>query len=307
MKTIYKFLYLATLFAAVSSCDRDYIADEPQLYNAEPYVAFTSQGVTVSESQSVSFGDGSSENQPNVAVLEIKRSAGDLTRELTVNVSYTAQYVSDTIPLDPNESFNLLTEESITFEAGETVKQFSVSTVNDDLPYGNKVIDVTITSVSDNAYSIGYPGPNGLFSAASITIADDDCIFEASTFVGTYTVNDPFSTTSYEMTLELVDAETNTFSITNVNNWPAFISSFGPRTIQVVFNPDPTAGFVIAIPEQRPTPGITSGGTPFYYTGNGTYSPCSGDITLNYIMNIGAPSAGGSSTYFAGTLVGTKN
>lgn len=191
MKSInyYKSLLVtAALAFGILSCD-----DSSEFVTFDqPYVAFEESTVSISEATATTSADGVSVKTGTVHNIEIRRSSTNLDEPLTVNLSAQAKYLDDNEYVsagdDASDAVRFAGDiSSVTFQPGEVRKSFEVITDDDDLSSGDKMVTVTITSVSDDKYNIGYE--EATFSATTeITVVDDDCPIDLATFEGNYKI-----------------------------------------------------------------------------------------------------------------------
>ncbi|WP_436517509.1 hypothetical protein [Ekhidna sp. To15] len=240
---ILKIFFLTILTASIIfSCTETEFAS----VGDQKFVAFSSTSLSVGESSSSSDLNGASTIGSNSVDIIVLRSTSDLSQALTVSINASAEYLeqSDFADLgeDASSEFSVSKDlGSLVIPAGEASARFSVITVDDVFPKGNKSLTLTITDVSDNSYNIG--NANLAKSAvASVTLVDDDCPITIADWYGTYkveeaftTVNDPnglgfFFAESYQLTFSENPSDVTLTSVI-VTNSPGFDEYFPDGTI----------------------------------------------------------------------------
>jgi predicted RNA-binding protein with TRAM domain len=163
MKYINKHIYVSLFAFAMFlwSCGDE----EPILYSEGDFVAFNARTATISENG-------------GTRTVQINRSTRDLSGTLTVQLSVSAEYTTTTSFFDQGDEASgtyALSGTEVTFAEGESVLTVDLNAIDDVNASGNKLVNISITSVSDNSYAVGTPGPDQLFSTYAITLVDDDC------------------------------------------------------------------------------------------------------------------------------------
>jgi len=168
---------VAAIFAG---CDTLDFEEPDKTLDAPNYVTFEDGSASVSEAVGE---DGLS--------VQIKRSNAD--QSLTVVLSVESTFVDS--EEDASDEFSITPSNlEVTFAEGEYLSStLQIVPVNNDFSDGDKLVTVTIESVSSNDFVIGYPGPAQLNSSTDITIVDDDCPIDFAGWEGTYTVEEVFT------------------------------------------------------------------------------------------------------------------
>jgi hypothetical protein len=210
MNTIKTTKLLVAIFmvaAIFAGCDTLDFEEADKTLDAPDYVTFQDGSASVSEAVG---DDGLS--------VQLNRSNAD--QSLTVVLSVESTFVgseedaSDEFTVDPS---NL----EVTFAEDEYTTTFQILPVNNDFSDGDKLVTVTIESVSSSEFVIGYPGPDQLNSASDITIVDDDCPIDFAGWEGTYNVAEVFTAGTNEgSTLAGIFGETYLLEISQDDSDP---------------------------------------------------------------------------------------
>jgi hypothetical protein len=210
MKNYYHKIVTVLILAGLSltSCE-----DLTSLYEGPDFVAFQQRSITIDEVRNVVFADGTSQQTPATAVIEIFRSTVDLSNPLTVNFSVQGIFVDDSDFYNAGDNaagtFNISHDGSIVIPAGQPKASITVTSINDEDATGNRRITLTITGTSDAKFNLGYPGGNDAQSM-NVTVIDDDCPFDIAEWLGTYNV----SRTLYGTTAGAISVATFTVTAT---------------------------------------------------------------------------------------------
>jgi hypothetical protein len=145
----------------------------------EKYVAFTTSSASLAESSLVQTADGDASIVDNSLVITLVRSTTDFSNPLTVSISEEAVYLSDSDFANAGEDASIHYKvdkdlSSLTFPAGEAFVSFTVTSIDDLIPFGDKSVTFTITSVSDDNFRIGQQ-ESAIRSSFSLILVDDDC------------------------------------------------------------------------------------------------------------------------------------
>lgn len=192
LNKLYTFLIAAMLMVSIGCTET-----ETQAVFDGSFVAFTVAETSILEGSSGSI------------TLEVNMAGPLLSNDLTVE--YTATAVTGSagnFTLSDNTG-------TLVIPAGEvsaTVDFFPVNNFDED---GDKLIEITITSVSEDL-TIGLPGPDENNKTVAITISDDDCAFDlVGDYAGTYTVAEVFTSgTNAGLTLAGAFGETYAVELT---------------------------------------------------------------------------------------------
>lgn len=184
MKRIYLLIILAAFFAGCE--DTSEFAKVEDSLGA--YVSFSENSAAFSENSATTSADGTSVVAGNSYAVEIFRSTSDLSSPLTVSISADVVFASTTdfanAGDDASSTVAFSTDvSSLTFEAGEAFKQFTITSFNDDFSSGDKSITLSIT----NAGGLNV-GSQGLGGSIALTVVDDDCPIDLASFEGEYTM-----------------------------------------------------------------------------------------------------------------------
>ncbi len=194
MKKLYSIIMsLSILMMALSCDDSEFETTEDNLGR---YVAFTESSVSFQESSVTTTADGLSAVAGNTQSITIIRSSSDLSGALTVNMNVSVVFTSDTEFADAGDDASstvVFSEDlsSITIPNGEASKTITITALNDNFSAGDKLITLSMTSVSESSYSLGQQQTRNVID---VTVIDDDCPIDlAGEFVGSYTLSEEFT------------------------------------------------------------------------------------------------------------------
>lgn len=276
MKNIYSSYYLLFLigvFLFTVSCQKDDGLEVGKItYKGQSFVAFDGASASVSESSL----DPSS--------IKVLRGSTDASQPL--EVSYTVSSLYQDSNGNANGTFTIENSGTLTIPAGEFSGIIGVRPVDNGASDGNKLITITLSSVSNSAVNVGYPGPEGLSKTFSVTIEDDDCPLVLEDLTGTFDVvigGTSFWDPNWEHTCEIsLGEEPNTLVISNfwdIENVGA--ASYSDIVVQI----DP-ATLTASVPDQEFYVNAT-GATRSVSTdplAPGSVSTCNLAFTLNFII-----------------------
>ncbi len=155
------------------------------------YVAFTVSSASVNEAVAVTTQDGISTTTNGYYTVNVIRSSSDVSADLTVNFTVAGTFVSTSDFADAGDdaasTFASSAAGSVVIPAGKSQAAFTITAINDLFSSGNKEVVVTITGASASNYQLGY-AQSGLGESLTLTIIDDDCPIDLSTFAGTYSM-----------------------------------------------------------------------------------------------------------------------
>jgi hypothetical protein len=245
--------------------------EERAFYEGENFVVFDAGLSSVAE------------NATSPLTVKIIRSSG--AESATVDYSVSSFYTEDSTQ-SADATFTLSDASSITFAAGELVKEVTLTPIDNSTNDGNKVINITLTNISTAGVSVGLPGAAQNDNAFSITIADDDCAFPS--LVGTYTsLNSAASPggcsgRTFSVDITLVSTQNAslgqyTYKATDITGG-LYGSCYGDGVNPGNFTTD---GFSITMTDQ---PDVVYGGDVFNGTGN---IECDGSFTIDWSNGFG--------------------
>lgn len=161
------------------------------------YVAFSAASVSLPESSLTTTQDGAASVTNNSTEITVIRSSSDVSADLTVNFTITSEFTSTTAFADAGDdaasTFQVSDDGTVIIPAGKGSASFTITSINDLFSSGNKALTLTITGTSNSNLQLGYKD-GGLTSDLSLTIVDDDCPIDIDDWVGTYTVEEAFTT-----------------------------------------------------------------------------------------------------------------
>jgi len=160
MINIGRFSILALILLGVS-CD----TYEPPLYDGPEFVNFEQRETTVREDE---------------GVARIRVNIGGAKTIGPVSIQYTVKPNDNAVAL-----YTIKDEGSLTITGGESFAEIEITPVNNAIPDGEKIVELTIISVNNVNYNIGFPGPDALNATIAVKIIDDDCPLDRSFITGT--------------------------------------------------------------------------------------------------------------------------
>jgi len=149
------------LVLTVAACD----TYEPPYYDGPEFVNFEERETTIRE------GEGEAHIKVNIGGA---RTIGPVT------IQYTVKPNDNAVAL-----YSIENEGSLTIPGGENSAVIKITPLDNALQDGEKIVELTIISVNNVNYTIGFPGPDRLNSTITIKIIDDDCPLDRSFITGT--------------------------------------------------------------------------------------------------------------------------
>lgn len=143
------------------SCD----TYEPPLYEGPEFINFEQRAANIRE------GEGAAKIKVNIGGA---RTIGPVT------IQYTVKPNDNAVAL-----YSIENEGSLTIPGGENSAEIEITPVDNAILDGEKIVELTIISLNNVSYDIGFPGPDALNSTIAITIIDDDCPLDLSFITGT--------------------------------------------------------------------------------------------------------------------------
>lgn len=155
---------------------------------------------------------------PSSQVSEADAGAGNVM--IPISISTETANRDDAVTIEVSVSgdavegvhYNLISPTSLNIPAGQFTANIELEILQNNLTDGGGELNFEIVSNSANI-DIGFPGPDALNSAHTLTIGDDDCVFDISVFEGTYDVNEDNGAFLYTAEVSITGA--NTISVTN--------------------------------------------------------------------------------------------
>jgi len=154
-------LVISGLILVGVSCD----TYEPPLYDGPEFVNFEQRETTIRE------GEGAAKIRVNVGGA---RTIGPVTVQYTVKPNDNAV-----------ELYEIENEGSLTISGGENFAEIEITPIDNAIPDGDKIVELTIISLNNVNYNIGFPGPDALNATIAVKIIDDDCPLDRSFITGT--------------------------------------------------------------------------------------------------------------------------
>ncbi|MFO7256377.1 MAG: hypothetical protein DIU61_001705 [Bacteroidota bacterium] len=140
-----------TLVMMVASCD----TYEPPKYEGPEFVHFEEREVIVREEEG---------EVPIIVNIGGVRPLGPVTIQYTVAPNDAAV-----------DLYTIKDEGTLTIPGGENSGAIQFTPEDNPFMDGEKIVELTIISVSNSNYTIGFPGPDRLNATTTIKIIDDDC------------------------------------------------------------------------------------------------------------------------------------
>lgn len=119
----------------------------------------------------------------------IREGEGEALIKVNIGGARTIGPVSIQYTVKPNDNavalYVIEDEGSLTIPGGENSAAIKITPVDNAIPDGEKTVELTIISVNNVNYTIGFPGPDRLNATTTIKIVDDDCPLDRSFITGT--------------------------------------------------------------------------------------------------------------------------
>ncbi len=198
MKNLIKILFLSLATVFFTACDNDdeivnFLQTENYVYLSDANPGTVGEGAVRTPA-----ADGSAVVTNNRASLRVERTGASTDAPLDVTITVTSAYTTTTDFKDEGDdassTFSVDFEGTVTIPAGRSFATFSMSINDDVISEGNKAVTFAITGVSDNSYTVGFPGEDVTNTAHTIVIEDDDCpidivndwegVYEVTEFIG---------------------------------------------------------------------------------------------------------------------------
>lgn len=143
------------------SCD----TYEPPLYDGPEFVNFEQRETTVREDE---------------GAAKVRVNIGGARTIGPVSIQYTVKPNDNAVAL-----YTIENEGSLTIAGGESFAEIELTPVDNNIADGEKIVELTIISVNNVNYNIGFPGPDALNRTIAVKIIDDDCPLDRSFITGT--------------------------------------------------------------------------------------------------------------------------
>jgi len=138
---------------------------EPPYYEGPEFVNFEARETSIRES------DGAA---------KIKVNIGGARKLGPIAVQYTVKPNDNAVAL-----YTIENEGSLTIPGGESFAEIEITPVDNAIADGEKIVELTIISLNNVNYTIGFPGPETLNATIAVKIIDDDCPLDRSFITGT--------------------------------------------------------------------------------------------------------------------------
>ena len=194
--------------------------EERVLFDNENYVAFKASSGSVLEAADAVTADGVVSESVGQFPITIYRSSKDISQEISVSLSQTSQYLTDSDIAnagdDASSTFKITRDISdLVIPAGATSVSFVVLTNDNEDIDGDKRITFSIESVSGGNYTIGTKQSAGKSSSFSLTINDDDFFCPRNSLANAISTEYDVGYATYAVSIDLVgpDGPCLTFDI----------------------------------------------------------------------------------------------
>ena len=195
MKTQLVFIW-ALLFSIIWSCE----TYEPPVYSEPEFVNFQDSAKSVREDE---------------GVAKIRVNIGGALNIAPITVEYSVVANDNAVAL-----YTIKDEGTLTIPGGQGYAEIELTPVNNALPDGEKIVEITITNLSGGDYVIGFPGPDRLNGTTKINIIDDDCPLDRSFIAGDAISGALVSETSLEIVDEGDEAQGPFFNEVTIKEHP---------------------------------------------------------------------------------------
>lgn len=138
---------------------------EPPLYDGPEFVNFEQREIRIREDE---------------GVAGIRVNVGGARTTGPITVQYTVKPNDNAVAL-----YGIKNEGSLTIPGGENFAEIEITPVDNLIPDGEKIVELTIISLNNVNYDIGFPGPDALNRTITVRIIDDDCPLDRSFITGT--------------------------------------------------------------------------------------------------------------------------
>jgi hypothetical protein len=167
------------------------------------------------EPEFINFEDSASSVREDEGTALIRVNVGGALNISPVTIQYTVTANDNAVAL-----YNIKDEGTLTIPGGQGYADIELTPVNNALPDGEKLVELTIINLNGGDYVIGFPGPDKLNSTTKINIIDDDCPLDRSFIAGDAISGALVSETSVEIVEEGEEADGPFFSEVTIKEHP---------------------------------------------------------------------------------------
>jgi hypothetical protein len=168
-----------------------------------------------SEPEFINFEDSASSVREDEGTALIRVNVGGAVNISPVTIQYTVTANDNAVAL-----YNIKDEGTLTIPGGQGYADIELTPVNNALPDGEKLVELTIINLNGGDYVIGFPGPDKLNSTTKVNIIDDDCPLDRSFIAGDAISGALVSETSTEIVEEGEEADGPFFSEVTIKEHP---------------------------------------------------------------------------------------
>ncbi|HEX5171478.1 MAG TPA: hypothetical protein VFW11_20010 [Cyclobacteriaceae bacterium] len=168
-----------------------------------------------SEPEFVNFQDSASSVREDEGTAKIRVNIGGPLNVGPITVQYSVVANDNAVAL-----YNIKDEGTLTIPGGQGYAEIELTPVNNALPDGEKIVELTIITLNGGNYVIGFPGPDKLNSTTKIKIIDDDCPLDRSFIAGDAISGALVSETSLEIVEEGEDPQGPFFNDVTIKEHP---------------------------------------------------------------------------------------
>jgi len=246
-------IYFCAMFVALlfSSCEEELVT-----YGGADYVIFDGLAANVAE------------NGGAYTVTVLRSNA---SQAITANLAINSYFADE--PATAATGTYTVSSTSLSFGVDEYSTTFTIAPVNNNIGDGTKVVEISLSDISQDGVTAGFPGDSKFNGKFVFTIADDDCPPEfalTNTWFGTVYCDD----LGYTTNLVGTGSPTGTCGELSVN--ANLIGATGTIVIQFTKSTvTPTQGTVVVNRQVYRSNGEE-------YEGTGTYNESTGAILINY-------------------------
>jgi hypothetical protein len=127
----------------------------------------------------INFQDSATSIREDEGLAKLRVNLGGKLSNGPVTVKYSVVANDNAVAL-----YKIKNEGSVVIPGGQGYAEIEITPVNNDLPDGEKIVELNIYSVEGGPYTIGFPGPDALNSVLKVNIVDDDCALDRSFITG---------------------------------------------------------------------------------------------------------------------------
>lgn len=127
----------------------------------------------------INFQDSATSIREDDGLAKLRVNLGGKLSNSPVTVKYSVVANDNAVAL-----YKIKNEGTVVIPGGQGYAEIEITPVNNDLPDGEKIVELNIYAVEGGPYTIGFPGPDALNSVLKVNIVDDDCPLDRSFITG---------------------------------------------------------------------------------------------------------------------------